>query len=107
MTGRRPFWNKGHDTELIIKICDGLRPLIVTNAPEGYIELMKKCWHPDPRKRPKANVIDQKTREMYFKDSNKPKIIKSLNIGPVITNNPGAIFKSRPLSGVIQSAISL
>ncbi|RGB41333.1 kinase-like domain-containing protein [Rhizophagus diaphanus] len=36
MTGRRPFWNENHDTELIINICDGgLRPPIVTNAPEG------------------------------------------------------------------------
>ena len=33
MTGRRPFWDQNHDTDLIIKICDGLRPPIVTNAP--------------------------------------------------------------------------
>src|ERR1700733_2330667 len=38
MTGRRPFWNSRiHDAELIIEICDDLRPPIVTNAPEGYI----------------------------------------------------------------------
>jgi hypothetical protein len=36
MTGRRPFWDRNHDTELIIDIYDGLRPPIVTNAPEGY-----------------------------------------------------------------------
>src|SRR5207248_251943 len=40
MTGRRPFWDQSHDTDLIIKICDGLRPPIITNAPKGYIELM-------------------------------------------------------------------
>ncbi len=43
MTGRMPFWDRYHDTELIIEICDGFRPPIVTNAPEGYIELMQKC----------------------------------------------------------------
>jgi serine/threonine protein kinase len=43
MVGRRPFWDRNHNTELIIEICDGLRPPIVTNAPEGYIELMKEC----------------------------------------------------------------
>ena len=32
MTGRRPFWDRVHDAELIIEICDGLRPPIVTNA---------------------------------------------------------------------------
>ncbi|RGB40482.1 kinase-like domain-containing protein, partial [Rhizophagus diaphanus] len=52
MTGRRPFWDEIHDIELMIKVCDGLRPPIVTNAPEGYIELMKECWHSDPEKRP-------------------------------------------------------
>src|SRR6185437_10081355 len=58
MTGRRPFWDQSHDTYLIIKICDGLRPPIVTNAPEGYIELMQRCWHSDPMKRPAASEID-------------------------------------------------
>ncbi|CAI2188581.1 9092_t:CDS:2, partial [Funneliformis geosporum] len=51
-----PFWDRAHDTELIIDICDGLRPPtddIV--APEDYIELMKECWDPDPNKRPIAH----------------------------------------------------
>ncbi|RIA86865.1 kinase-like domain-containing protein, partial [Glomus cerebriforme] len=49
-----PFWDRNHDTELIIEICDGLRPPIITNEPEdcNYIDLMKKCWHSDPNKRP-------------------------------------------------------
>ena len=33
ITGRRPFWNRIHDTELIVEICDGLRPPIIINAP--------------------------------------------------------------------------
>ncbi|CAB5389754.1 unnamed protein product [Rhizophagus irregularis] len=37
---------------------------------------------------------------------NPTKIIKSSDIGPVATNNPGAIYKSRHLSGMIQSAMS-
>ncbi|RGB36337.1 kinase-like domain-containing protein [Rhizophagus diaphanus] len=60
MTGRRPFWNRSHDAELIIEICDGLRPPIVTNAPEGYIELMKECWNSVPNKRPEATDIYMK-----------------------------------------------
>ncbi|CAI2166227.1 10609_t:CDS:2 [Funneliformis geosporum] len=54
MTGRMPFWDRYHDTELIIEICDGFRPPIVTNAPEDYIELMQQCWNGDPNKRPSA-----------------------------------------------------
>ncbi|RGB42387.1 kinase-like domain-containing protein, partial [Rhizophagus diaphanus] len=64
MTSRRPFWNRSHDAELIIEICVGLRPPIVTNAPEGYIELMKECWHSDPNKRPVATVIYDRIDKM-------------------------------------------
>src|SRR5688572_20341539 len=107
MTGRRPFWDHVHDTELIIKICDGLCPPILTNAPKGYIDLMQECWNFDPKKRPTvANLMNKfiaiKNEESY---NNENKIIKSPNIGP-ITNNPGAIYKSRSLSAMIKSAES-
>jgi len=105
MTARRPFWDRSHDIDLIIEICDGLRPPIVTNAPEGYIELMKECWHSDPKKRPSATDIRGKIWKM--ERGNVPKIIESSDIGPVTINNPGAIFKSRPLSGMISSVMSL
>jgi serine/threonine protein kinase len=117
MTGRRPFWDRNHDIELIIDIYDGLRPPIVTNAPKGYIELMKECWHFDPVKRPTAlelHVIFDRMERMerleWWGDLsfNEPtKIIHSLDIGPVKTNHSGAIYKSRPLSGMINSAMSL
>ncbi|PKK61202.1 kinase-like protein [Rhizophagus irregularis] len=109
MTGRRPFWNENHDIELIIKICDGLRPPIVTNAPEGYIELMKSCWHSDPNKRPTALDIFHGVDKIWANEINliQTKIIESSDIGPVITNNTGAIYKSRPLSRMINSAMSL
>ncbi|GBC24863.2 kinase-like domain-containing protein [Rhizophagus irregularis DAOM 181602=DAOM 197198] len=110
MTGRRPFWDKNHDAELIIEICDGIRPPVVTNAPKGYVELMKECWHSDPNKRPTANDLSK----IFVKDGkldcgpefeNPTKIIKSPDIGP-ITNNPNAVYKSRPLSAMIKSAES-
>ncbi|RIA86474.1 hypothetical protein C1645_740834 [Glomus cerebriforme] len=37
---------------------------------------------------------------------NPTKIIPSSDIGPVPINHPGAIYKSRPLSDMIQSVIS-
>src|SRR6266542_762863 len=105
MIGRRPFWDKNHNTELIIEICGGLRPPIITNAPVGYIDLMKKCWHSDPEKRPTAGVISKQIVEMFNNEPcNKTKIIKSLDIGPVTTNNPGGIYMSRYLSGMISAA---
>jgi serine/threonine protein kinase len=109
MTGRRPFGDRNHDAKLIFDISDGLRPPIVTNAPEGYVELMKECWHSDPDKRPIATDIYKRVKEMYLKeDNNNPtKIIHSLDIGPVKINHSGAIYKSRPLSRMINTAMSL
>jgi serine/threonine protein kinase len=115
MTGRRPFWDRNHDIELIIDISDGLRPPIVTNAPDGYIELMKECWNSDPDKRPQATDLYDKIYEIWNKEHNlcycnnpnQTNIIHSLDIGPVKTNHSGAIYKSRPLSGMINSAMSL
>jgi serine/threonine protein kinase len=113
MTGRRPFWDQNHDTELIIEIYDGLRPPIVTNAPEGYIELMKECWHPDPEKRPTASYLSHKIEEIFINENkncignNPTKIMESSDIGPVAMNNLGAIYRSRSLSKMIHSAMSL
>ena len=112
MAGRSPFWDKNHDTDLIIEICDGLRPPIVTNAPEGYIELMKECWDSDPNKRPTASNLLVRVINMWVNESkniynkNPTEIKESPNIGPVAANNPGAIYKSRPLSEMIKSAAS-
>src|SRR3954453_8971606 len=54
VTGRKPFWDQNHDTDLIIRICDGFRPPIIPNVHEGYIKLMQQCWNSDPNKRPTA-----------------------------------------------------
>jgi serine/threonine protein kinase len=109
MTARRPFWDRNHDIELIIDISDGLRPPIVTNAPEGYIELMNECWHSDPDKRPQATDLYERVDKIYKKerDNYPTKIMHSLDIGPVKTYHSGAIYKSRPLSDMINSAMSL
>jgi hypothetical protein len=111
MTGRRPFWDQIHDTDLIIRICDCFRPPIVTNAPEGYIELMQKCWHSDPENRPTIIDINNEIRTIWtneyknkFNKNNPTEIIRSQDIGPITADNPGAIYKSRPLSKMIKSA---
>ncbi|CAI2178457.1 6468_t:CDS:2, partial [Funneliformis geosporum] len=64
MTGRKPFWDQDQDNHLIIKIVDGYRPPIVTNAPEGFTELMQKCWHINPNERPTANYLKEKVSLM-------------------------------------------
>jgi len=101
MTSRRPFWNHDHDTELIIQILDDLRPPINTNAPEGYIELMRECWNLDPDKRPTASDLMNKFMAIKRRESyNETKIAELPDVRP-ITNVPGAIYKSRYLSEMI------
>jgi serine/threonine protein kinase len=104
MTGRRPFWDRNHNIDLIIEICDGLRPPIVTNAPKGYIELMKQCWRSDPNERPTAAELQENIEEIFVKEPcNKTVIMRSPDIGPITTNNP---YRSSSLSAVIKSAES-
>jgi len=51
-SGYPPFNDRAHDCHLILEICKGLRPPILSNMPEEYVEMMKKCWDIDPSKRP-------------------------------------------------------
>ena len=86
--------DQNNDIEL--KICKNLRPQIIRNAPKGYIELMQECWDSDPNKRPTTFDILKKLINMEkIEKENPTEIIKSLDIGPIITNDLG---KSRPLS---------
>ena len=107
MTGRRPFWDQNHDTDLILKISDGSRPPIVTNALQRYIELMQGCWHADPEKRPTAAELRKKLYDIHFNESiaNPTEINVSSDIGPT-TIHSNAIYKSRPLSAMIKPAES-
>ena len=57
-TGRQPFADRAHDQDLALSICNGIRPEITEkDAPKCYIDLMKKCWDPNPDNRPNATEI--------------------------------------------------
>ncbi|RIB24323.1 kinase-like domain-containing protein [Gigaspora rosea] len=40
-----------------LQVCNGLRPYIYENTATCYMDLMKKCWNVDPKKRPTAKEI--------------------------------------------------
>ena len=105
ITGRIPFWDQNDDIELIIKICGNFRPPVIENTPKGYIELMQKCWNSDPNKRPTVFDIYKTLKNIEEVERKNPtEIIKSLDIGPIITNDLG---KSKPLSKIIKSTESI
>ena len=48
-TYRQPFADCAHDQYLALSICNGIRPKITEKyVPKCYIDLMKKCWDPNP-----------------------------------------------------------
>ena len=57
-TGKQPFSDRAHDQYLVLSIYNGIRPKInEPEAPECYIDLMKKCWDSNPENRPNASEI--------------------------------------------------
>jgi hypothetical protein len=51
----------------MLKICNGLRPTIVDDegTPECWIDLMQRCWDPDPSKRPTASEAHRIIRDWW------------------------------------------
>jgi len=64
--GVRPWCNRPHDLRLAIEICSGLRPEIIDETPNIYIQYMKRCWDSDPSKRPTASELFDLTEEKRF-----------------------------------------
>ncbi|RHZ65771.1 hypothetical protein Glove_311g27 [Diversispora epigaea] len=75
-TGKQPFYDRAHDTRLIIDICNGVRPkipdIILDCIPQWYLDLMYKCWSDDPSERPTAKELYDSTFNFNdFKTRNK------------------------------------
>ena len=80
-TGRQPFADRAHDQGLALSICNGIRPEISEKyAPKCYIDLMKRCWDPNPDNRPNAIEVSgeidsfKRLRDSY--DDNDKEIVK-------------------------------
>jgi hypothetical protein len=118
-TGRKPFSNIEHNTELILEIIDGKRPEITTDAPKCFSNLMKRCWDSEPSKRPSIakikSIIDdwfkkcKKDDDILTKsDEKRLELIQSQQIGPELNEkqHPGAIYASRHLNSLISQTSS-
>ncbi|RHZ86091.1 hypothetical protein Glove_54g40 [Diversispora epigaea] len=70
-TGKQPFYDRAHDTRLIIDICNGVRPnipyIMLDWIPKWYSDLMYKCWNGDPSKRPTVEGLFWELRNLYVK----------------------------------------
>ncbi|EXX57605.1 Mkk2p [Rhizophagus irregularis DAOM 197198w] len=69
-TTKQPFANCAHDNILVLKICNGIRPEInEKEAPNCYIDLMKRCWDSNPDNRPNAIEVSELI-ELFCKSCN-------------------------------------
>ncbi|RIA89831.1 kinase-like domain-containing protein, partial [Glomus cerebriforme] len=51
-SSKKPFHHLPEEIHIMYAILDGKRPEITEDTPKCYAEFMKKCWDPDPKKRP-------------------------------------------------------
>ncbi|CAG8651481.1 730_t:CDS:2 [Ambispora leptoticha] len=56
-SGKPAFYNVSHDFQLILQICNGLRPKASARTPKCYLDLMRRCLDDKPEKRPTAAEI--------------------------------------------------
>ncbi|CAB4436015.1 unnamed protein product [Rhizophagus irregularis] len=52
------------ETELALSVLDGLRPDIVKGTPDFYVNIMERCWNPEPSGRPDASLLPKLFEEM-------------------------------------------
>jgi serine/threonine protein kinase len=104
-TGKQPFGNRPHDKFLALDLCKGIRPEISEpEAPKCYIDLIKKCWDPNPVNRPNSieiyeSILQFQSNEEQFKEAEEYRKANLLsNESNQSVTHPQAIFISRSLN---------
>ena len=106
-----------------ILFINGKQPEITDDTPECFANLMKRCWNPDPLKRPSIAEFMRIIGNLYFSyginnrknstraefkqaEGKRLKLIQSMKLGPEFSEKPhsGAIYTSRPLSSLISKS---
>ena len=91
--GRRPFSSTESDVRVAYNVIDGKRPKITDDTPKCFINLMKKCWRTDPKKRPSITEV-RKTISLWYNkeecvdqfiqaEKKRNELIKLKKIGPI------------------------
>ncbi|RIB22032.1 kinase-like domain-containing protein [Gigaspora rosea] len=55
--GKPVHYDSKSDLQFQLQVLNGLRPHIYENTAICYVDLMKKCWNMDPKKRPTSKEI--------------------------------------------------
>ncbi|RIB13639.1 kinase-like domain-containing protein [Gigaspora rosea] len=82
--GRPVSYDLEDQSMLQIEICfNNLRPTIIGNVPQHYINLMKGCWEKESKKRPTADKIC----EIFTEWQSNEKILLELSVSKVTIEN--------------------
>ena len=67
LTGLPPFYNESHDTNLALKICQGVRPEFPEQIkyPQLLIDLIKQCWDSEPNNRPTSREVSRIVNDWF------------------------------------------
>ncbi|CAG8486320.1 31009_t:CDS:2, partial [Racocetra persica] len=104
-SGYRPFSDRVHDEDLILDILNGLRPKIIDNTPQLFIDLMMTCWNADQSKRPTTDkLLSHICNALY---ENKFNFLEIPRFELFQKINSQSIYTSRPLSFLIKTALIL
>lgn len=107
-SGKYPFQDVEKVPVIIKRICDGIRPALIarsSSCPAAFVELMQRCWHPNPKMRPTFFEIYKITREWDSGSSPIPAPLvlsksEPENIGSLASpraNNPVSFVSPRPI----------
>jgi serine/threonine protein kinase len=106
-SGYPPFYDRKHDLNLALNICNGLRPEFGRETPYNYKKLAHRCMNANSNERPKANelyhVLNAWNDILYNNKipGHKEKKFRNLfneSISPISTlyeKSPDAIYVSR------------
>jgi len=75
-SGKPAFYEYDDMVCLKLNVCGGVRPDIVSDTPDCYIELMKRCWAHDPSERPTIEEIIEHLENFSKKSDHSPMINK-------------------------------
>jgi serine/threonine protein kinase len=106
ISGLPPYHNLGHDNNLAIKICQGLRPRFNTKVPQLIVHIIKRCLDANPLDRPTAKEIndilrrwrckpnDKQTIELQAQIKEADEINKNISNNSIPSSNLGSSYKT-------------
>ncbi|RHZ85018.1 hypothetical protein Glove_73g37 [Diversispora epigaea] len=109
-TGKQPFYDRAHDTRLIIDICNGLRPkipdIMLNWIPKLYSDFMYKCWNGDPSERPSAEELRSTFYDILIKLWNNKIEDNIFQQFKIADENQKKAIKSQKQESFLPSSIS-